>query len=373
MDEKIFKNAIILRGPDLEPVEGFIRIGDGVIKEISSGEPSEFDSDLSNSIIMPPFVNAHTHVGDSVKRDIYAGRSQPEVVGSNGSKFRALEQSSRSSKVEAINRSLRLMRDSGTIAHIDFREEGLCGISLLRDAEVSGIESLCLARLIGGEDIGDLLDCSQGIGIPSLESYSSDEVEEISNSTNSRGKLLSFHVSETKSAHEHSLSETGKTEIERALEYDPDFLIHGVWAEREDLARLKERNVPLVVCPRSNSLLSTGIPPLSEAIQTGVELWIGTDNASVCSPIMFQELSYAWMVLRLQDEKAGEFEARELLKSATIYPSENLNLKGGPLEEGGRANFFVLSRDQELEDCENIHVGIVNRARERHLKKIFHQ
>ncbi|KXB05405.1 hypothetical protein AKJ51_05075 [candidate division MSBL1 archaeon SCGC-AAA382A20] len=357
------KNARILSGYDLELVKGFVRIVDGEIREIERGHTSKDGIDLKGSILMPPFVNAHTHVGDSVAKDIYAGRTQPEVVGGGGYKFRALSQSSREEKIGAIRNSLLEMRNSGSIAHLDFREGGMEGLSQLKDAEIPDLKSFSLTRPSDGTDIEELLSESDGIGVPSLESYSMEKLETISELVSSHDKLLSFHVSETKSAHETSLDETGQTEIERALAFDPNFLIHGVWAETEDLRALSEEDVSLVMCPRSNSLLSTGVPPIREALDEGVELWLGTDNVSVCSPIMFHELSFAWTMLRLQDERAGETEAKELLKAATVNPLKELDLKAGPLMEGKTANFLIISPDRNLRKTESLYLGLVNRCR----------
>jgi len=43
----------------------------------------------------------------------------------------------------------------------------------------------------------------------------------------------------------------------------------------EDLESISENDVPLVICPRANSILNDGIPPIEEALDKGVELWMG--------------------------------------------------------------------------------------------------
>jgi len=53
----------IIYGDDFEPSDGIITIEDGIIKEI---EEKKINSD---TIIAPCFVNAHTHIGDSVIKD----------------------------------------------------------------------------------------------------------------------------------------------------------------------------------------------------------------------------------------------------------------------------------------------------------------
>lgn len=363
MSGKIFEKAVILTGRDLEPVEGYMRVRDGVIEEIREGDPPESGVDLNGSFIMPPFVNAHTHLGDSVCRGIYQNRAQADVVGGGGVKFKALSGSSDREKIEAMGESLRMMRGSGTLAHLDFRENGVEGTRLLRNAKDELVRSIILSRPTSEEDFEELLRKSDGVGLPSLDFLPSEDLDRLSERVSGAGKLLSFHVSETREAHEGSLKARGETEIDRALEFDPSFLVHGTWATRGDLQSLSREGMPLVLCPRANSLLSVGIPPIHQALEEGVRLWLGTDNVCVSPPDMLRELSFAWAMLRLQSEGVGSSEARELLKAATVNPAIDLNLDFGPLEEGGRASFLVLSRDENLRRCGDPYEAIVNRAR----------
>lgn len=371
MSEKILENSIILTGKELEPVEGYMRVRDGVIEEVGEGNPPSPGEDLKESYIVPPFVNAHTHLGDSVRKDFYGGKSQPQVVGPGGRKFEILSDASEGEIIEAMRDSLLEMKKSGVQAHFDFRENGSKGVKLLREAEVEGIDSIILSRPTPEESIEELISISDGIGLPSLDSATGEEIGKISREISKRGKFLSFHVSETEKAHEKSLEETGKTEIQRALEFDPSYLVHGTFSTEEDLASISDRGVPLVLCPRANSLLGGGIPPIKQALEEGVELWLGTDNAFLCQPIILQELSFAWSVLRLRSEDAGSQEARELLKAATVNPADDLDLPFGPLEEGSEAKFTVLSRGRNLRRCEDPYIGIVNRATTENVDRIF--
>lgn len=371
MTEKILKNTTVLAGRDLEPIKGYLRIDDGIIQEIGKGEPGEPGADLRGGYVIPPFVNAHTHIGDSVLKEIYRGKSQGGVVGKGGKKFEALKSSSDREMVEAMEESILEMRNSGTLAHCDFRENGIEGTKLINQAKIGVVETLVLPRPAPSDDLGELLSISDGIGVPSLNFLPPEGLKSISDEVSRGDKLLAFHASETKSSHEKSLEETGYTEIQCALDFEPSFLVHATWANEDDLDSLKSAEVPLVFCPRSNSLLSTGLPPIKEALEKEVEIWLGTDNVTVCSPIMFQELSFAWSILRLQSDKAGSQAARELLKAATVNPTDDLDLSFGPLKEGDRASFLVLARKRNLARCDDPHVAIVNRARVDNVEMVY--
>lgn len=372
MVERIFENAVILAGEELEPIEGYLKIEKGKIVEIEEGNPSKEGVDLGKGYILPPFVNSHTHLGDSVKKGVYQGKSQEEVVGGEGKKFEVLGQLSEDIQVDSMNEALWEMKQCGVLAHCDFRENGIKGVQLLNRAKIDSVETAILGRPSPNDVFDELLELTDGIGLPSLESYSSKEIKEISEKVAKKDKLFSIHVSETRRAHEHSLEEYGATEIERALEFNPSFLVHGTWATNDDLTEIEENDIPLILCPRSNSLLSVGLPPIKEALEKDIELWLGTDNVSVCSPSILEELSFAWNVLRLQSEEAGYEEARELLKAATVNPTNDLEVSFGPLEEGRKTDFLVLSGGRNLTNFENPHLGIVSRARKDNLEMIYH-
>lgn len=371
MTEKIFSNGTILAGENLEAVEGYLSVKDGLIKEIGEGRPQKRGIDLHRGFIIPTFVNAHTHVGDSIMKDIYTGRRQEEVVGPGGEKFKALNSNSCESKINAIKSSFCDMIKTGTTSYCDFRESGEKGIKLIRKVKEPGINSIILSRPDEGDMIRNILKKSDGIGISSLESMSPSKLRRIASITRKNGKFFSVHAAEVEEAQKSSIYKTGRTEIQRAIEYDPSFLIHGTWASEEDLDLMKKEEVPLVVCSRANHLLSVGTPPLNQAMRKELEIWVGTDNVTVCQPNMFNELSFNWAILRKGNYRVGSEEARKLLESATVKPSRGLNLSYGALEEGNKAVFMVLARKNNLENLDNVYTGIVNRARPDNIKMII--
>lgn len=373
MTERIYKNATILEGENLDVVRGYLKIQDNKIEKISTDNPPNSGIDLDGGFILPTLINAHTHLADSVKKDIYRGKKQSEVVGGDGVKFEALSEATDEDKIESMKRELFELRKGGILAHSDFREGGLKGVKLLKKAQDSLVKSIILARPYENENIEDLVQNADGIGLPSLTSLSEEKISKISNLVLEKDKLLSFHVSETESAHESSIEDYGKTEIERALNYDSSFLVHGTWASDNDLQKLAREEIPLVLCPRANSLLSDGIPPIQEAMNHGVDLWMGTDNVSVCLPDLFRELSYAWAMLRLESSDAGSEEARKLLKAVTINPLQRLNLPFRPISEGNRASFIILSRKNNLTDLNDPYIGLVNRARVENIEGMFYK
>jgi len=369
--KQIFGNATILEGKELELVRGYLIVRDGKIQEIGEGSAPTRATDLKRGFILPPFFNAHTHLADSVVKETYLGRVQEDVVGSGGEKFAALRSKSKEEIVKAIKEVNRDMLQTGTLAHCDFREGGLAGVRLLREAQHPSLNAIILGRPSSPDDVDELLKNSDGIGLPSLDALERPAMEDLAQRASKGGKLFSVHAAEAKDAQESSIKDTGKTEIRRALELNPSFLVHGTWATEDDLEALRGAGVPLVFCARANSLLGTGVPPVGLALKEGVDFWVGTDNATVCQPDMFRELSFLWACLRRANTRAGGEEARRLLQAATVGPSSRLATSFAPVQKGASATFLVLSRGSNLTNLSDVHAGIVNRARASNLRRVL--
>jgi cytosine/adenosine deaminase-related metal-dependent hydrolase len=129
----------------------------------------------------------------------------------------------------------------------------------------------------------------------------------------------------------------------------PDALVvHGVQFTREDLARIKTSGSPLVSCPRSNTYVGVGAPPLEAFYAAGVPVALGTDSlASVGDLNMFAELAEARRV-------APTVSARELLRSATLIGAQALRYGEdyGSIEAGKRAALIAVRVPPHVDDVE---------------------
>lgn len=369
--QTVLFNAVILCGEELEPTKGYLVIKEGRISKISSGMPSVRGVDLKNAIVMPPFVNAHTHVGDAAGKDLYLGRPHKEAVGPEGIKFQIFEKFSKSKRREAIAQAISELKRMGTIAHVDFREEGVLGVELLRECMDKHLRSVILGRGKTMAELKEVLRVADGIGLPSVRVLSQKSLKRFSSIVSGKGKHLAAHVAETAEDERATLSETGKSEVRLAVDAGLSFVVHATHCSSDDLELLKKSGIPVVFCCRSNLLLSAGVPPIAAAIHVGLKFFLGTDNVMVNRPSMFEELHFALACARLRDSKIGAEEAKKILISATTEPARFLSLSCSRLEEGAPATFLVLSRGNNLRHLSDLHSGIVSRAGEDNLNGFF--
>ncbi len=366
MARQVFSNAIILEGEELEVTRGHLVIRDGVIERISSGAAPGRAIDMKHGFVIPPFINSHTHIVDSVAKELYLGKEQPQVVGPRGVKFKALSSHPPKEIISATRTTLLDMLSTGTLAHCDFREGGAAGVDILWRASTTPVKSVILSRPFNLRELSKVLAKSDGIGLASVDAFGPGELREIAHQTRMANKLLAVHMAETQA----SKKITGR-EVKQALGLDPSFVVHATHANADDFSLLQKKGTPVVFCSRANNILSVGVPPINLAIEAGTEFCLGTDNAMVCQPNMFEELSFAWACLRASNPTAGSDEARKLLMAATIGPMKIFDLPWGPIAEGGRATFVQLARGNNLQNLSDIYGGLVNRARADNIRAVF--
>ncbi|MFB6109093.1 MAG: amidohydrolase family protein [Haloplanus sp.] len=305
----------ILRGREFDPVEGRVVVEDGDVVAIE-----ECDTD-SDALVCPAFVNAHTHIGDSIAKEAGGGLSLDELVAPpDGLKHRLLRAASDEEKAEAMARTLRFMERSGTTAFVEFREGGVAGVETIRTA-LSGRD---LTAVVLGRETVDAMRAADGFGASGARDadFSAERA-----ATREAGKPFGIHA-----------GERDADDVAAALDLDPDFLVHMVHAEPDHLDRVASEEIPVVVCPRSNLVTGVGVPPVRDLLdRTTVAL--GTDNVMLNSPSMFREMEFT--------AKLTDASAREVLRMATVNGADLAGLNCGVVEPGREAKLLVLDGDSD--------------------------
>lgn len=133
---KSYKNANVFYGKNLELVKGkTILVDQGRIQRITD-EQFESSIDLHGDYVIPAFVNAHCHLGDTGAKELGVGLTLEEaVVYPNGLKHKYLAQITSEELTEAVRDGLKEMLKNGIILAADYREGGLAGIQAVRQAQ----------------------------------------------------------------------------------------------------------------------------------------------------------------------------------------------------------------------------------------------
>lgn len=317
---------------NLDVVEGYVLVEEGVVEEVAEGgPPMELDAE---GVVAPGPVNGHTHLADGFL-EAPPGLSVEELVGPGGFKHRGLAAASRREIVDSIEDGLLAGLAAGTTGFVDFRESGVAGVAAFREAAARvPVETVVLGR--PGEDSpGDVVAEADGLGLSSVNDHPPEELEAAAEAAHRAGKPLAIHAAETREGQERSVRETGMGEIERALELEPDLLVHVTNPLDGELDMVEAADVPVVLCPRSNDRLCAGFPPVQELVERGVPLLLGTDNAMLVEPSVLAEARFLMEKLN----KKGRY-VKPVLRAA-FHSGEALGIGTG-MEKGGAARLVVL-------------------------------
>ena len=305
----------VLAGRSFDPITGRVVVEDGRIAAVEEGETDSTD------IILPAFVNAHTHLGDSVAKEAAVGLGlEAAVAPPDSRKHRRLAAASHDELVTAMRRTLRFVRRTGTVTCLDFRESGVEGARALREAAAP----LAVEPFIFGSDDPAVLDVADGFG---ASGANDDDFTDQRAAARAADVPFAIHA-----------GEPNASDIDPALAYDPELLVHMVHAEPDHLEEVRDRSIPVAVCPRANTVLGVGTPPIRELLDhTTVAL--GTDNVMLNPPSMLQEMAYT--------VKHHDVTEREVLRMATTAGAEIAGLDCGVVEAGQRAALTVIDGDSD--------------------------
>jgi cytosine/adenosine deaminase-related metal-dependent hydrolase len=364
-----------LAGRELELLEEvYITISrEGYFEKISDTAPqSRIYSVFEDCLVLPTFINAHTHVGDSFAKERGFNHSIEEVVEPpNGLKHRLLEEASEEELISGIRDACLEMLLTGTSTFIDFREGGLKGISLLSEAtEDLPIKVIKLGRPTDETSLEELIPVVDGIGLSSTNIYNDEELKQISEKCKKNNKIVVVHASETEMERKISREKYGLSDVKRAITVlEADVLVHLTHADEEDIRLLKGRNV--VCCPRSNAYFGVGFPPVEELIKAGANVCLGTDNVMVNSLDLFREMEFLGKTLRRRNGK-NALHSKKIIEMVTVNPADAFKLESGWIGEGRRADFAVIDLDTpNMRPVHNIYHSVVHRAKQENIKLVY--
>ena len=210
----ILKNISVLYGNNLKFIESTnVKITNQHFEKISTKIKSKDKSiDCEDLLLLPGLINAHTHIGDSIGKDISLNSSvDSRIHPVSGMKQKILKETPKKELIRFMRKSMTSMIKKGITTFIDFREGGLEGVYLLKKALVGlPIRSIILGRIEYYQtrneiirnvcmpksrqmELTTLLENCDGIGISGANENSNSNLRLYSK----RKKLRAIHSAET--------------------------------------------------------------------------------------------------------------------------------------------------------------------------------
>ncbi len=137
---------------------------------------------------------------------------------------------------------------------------------------------------------------------------------------------------------------------------------HLVWTDDKDREIMKKRGLFAVTNPGSNTKLASGIAPISEYLEKGIPVAIGTDGPASNNCLdMFREMFLTTGLAKLKNMDASSVDAAEVLKMATVNGAHAMLLNDCDyLAEGKKADIIMLDLFQpNMQPINNIVKNIV--------------
>jgi len=164
---------------------------------------------------------------------------------------------------------------------------------------------------------------------------------------------INMHIHETADEINLSLAKTKKRPLRRL--HDLGFLsprviaVHMTQIDDEDLAILAQTQPSIVHCPESNMKLASGTCPLASFKKIGLNIALGTDGAASNNDLdMIGEMRSAAFLAKLSSQNPEALPANEALTMATLNGAKALGRDNtfGSLSHGKSADFIAINLNE---------------------------
>ena len=322
-----------------------------------------------NGIVLPGFINAHTHLTEG----LITGMGETAVLwewfervvnpaGINitredvalGTRLKAVEMLE--SGITTVN-DMCCHRNLGSLASLGavdgLSEFGMRGVVSFGaedtyegspDADVFMNEHEALADRIAPEELIDFR-----IGVGTVLGMSDELFQRTIAAAKENGWAIHTHLAEVREEVTESTLLHGASTIQHAGRsgmLDHEVIAgHCIWCSETDIGLLASKDVAVAHNPVANMILASGVCPVPRLLREGVRIGIGTDGAaSNDSQDMFGAIKTAALLQKVHHLQAVAMTAPQVLEMATIGGARALGMEQeiGSLEAGKRADVVLL-------------------------------
>ena len=190
---------------------------------------------------------------------------------------------------------------------------------------------------------------------------------------------IHLHLHETKQEIEDSRQSYGIRPIERLHRLgllSPGLIgAHGIHLSNEEISLLAQHGCSIAHCPSSNLKLASGMAPIAELIERGVNVGIGTDGAANNNRLdMFQEMRLAALLAKAVSGQTQAVNAHQALRMATLAGAQALGLENtiGSIVKGKAADLCAVRiNDVSLVPCYDAASLLVYSAGREHVTDVW--
>lgn len=372
----LLKNAKILTMITPEITSGNIVIIDNKIayigEDVSSFVPFDVVRDIEGNLLMPGFINAHTHSAMTFLRSKADDHDLQDWLFNN---VIPRENFLTDNDVYELDK----------IAFLEYFTSGITTcfdqyyfpLATLKAAEEMGMRVTLLGTynsLYGKEDLKKLyhdINDKEGLvkycfGIHAEYTVPDDELEIMNQIVHEEKAMFYTHISET---------EKEVRECKERRNVSPvSFLInkgvydyggggyHCVHFDDNDAKLFKEHDLTVVTCPGSNTKLASGVAPIQKYLDLGINIAIGTDGPASNNCLdMFKEMALVFSLSKVTTKDPKSLNAFEILKMATVNGAKAMGLKyNGTLKVGNYADIIEIDLSRpNMQPINNIVNNIV--------------
>ena len=161
---------------------------------------------------------------------------------------------------------------------------------------------------------------------------------------------IHMHIHETAFEVTEAEKNTGSRPLDRLDQLNllnPNLIaVHMTELNAMEIDRLAETGVQVVHCPQSSLKLASGICPVAELQDKGINVCLGTDGAaSNNNHDMFAEMKCAALLAKSVSGNAGACNAKQAIQMSTINGAKALGLGDliGSIEVGKQADLIALN------------------------------
>jgi len=318
--------------------------------------------DAKGGIIMPGFVNTHTHVPMTMMRGYADDLSLMDWLQNHiwPAEAKLTEEavywSSMLAMCEFAAAGVTCFSDMYNFNAQITKAARDAGLRALIAAAVLDIDGGGDARLKNTEEFFDLVKDERRItaviGPHAEYTVSPGMFGKVRDFAAKHGARIHVHISETQQEHADCLARHGKTPIGLlqslgVLEV-PVMAAHCVYVSDDDMDIMAKHGVSVMSCPGSNLKLGSGVPRVAEMIKRGVNVSCATDGAASNNNLsMMEEMTLTALLQKGVCKDPSLIPAKTAVRIATANGAAALGMSHltGSLEAGKQADLIVIRTD----------------------------